>query len=366
MELEERDDQIASLKAEVADEKAQTKFLNKKMQEMSEAFTFKSNGQRYHLMSGQLSSDGVQRIKQGCSDSAEEIVVSILEEEEMPALYEMLHVPDLVAEAWQRAASKNHGGGVGQILEVKNFEGTTMRKQMIVQPCYNLGNLWNYLLKGNAFSWQERCVLFQDLFNGYLALHAEGLIQGDPKWQNMLLDDQKGLHLFVGDTNLACFGNPETTLDKIDGYNEKKNILGTPSCWAPELFFEEDGLDQVDRYKAEVWGVGMIAALFLLKDNASIISKVLRPFKNANLSRGELEHPDLKAKFKKKNGCVDFKKICTRFTKWLAWKDAEMADPALQPLQSILEKMFEPDPTKRPMLQELKSEVDAAMKTLLG
>jgi len=114
------------------------------------------------------------------------------------------------------------------------------------------GELFDRIVKVKRFDEKTARRFFQQLINGILYCHQNGIAHRDLKPENLLLDSDETLK--ISDFGLSA------TMD--EGGGKKKTLMttcGTPNYVAPEVI-EEQGYDGM---KADIWSLGVILYVML-------------------------------------------------------------------------------------------------------
>ena len=143
------------------------------------------------------------------------------------------------------SAKDNQGGilplqGMLYVSSSKAEEADLMRQIIITKFCPH-GTLYDLLNSGIPLTPEQKHKIAKDLFQALLSLHEAGLVHGDLRLENVLLDAFKA---FIADFDLTAFGSPKR-----------------PACLPflpPEVILSGDC--DMNRYNAqsEVWVLGLI------------------------------------------------------------------------------------------------------------
>lgn len=114
------------------------------------------------------------------------------------------------------------------------------------------GELFDRIVKAKRFDEKTARSFFQQLINGIMYCHQNGVAHRDLKPENLLLDSHETLK--ISDFGLSAMSD--------DGGGKKKMLMttcGTPNYVAPEVI-EEQGYDGM---KADIWSLGVILYVML-------------------------------------------------------------------------------------------------------
>lgn len=115
------------------------------------------------------------------------------------------------------------------------------------------GELFDRIVKAKRFDEKTARGFFQQLINGILYCHQNGIAHRDLKPENLLLDSHETLK--ISDFGLSA-------ISEEGGGGKKKMLMttcGTPNYVAPEVI-EEQGYDGM---KADIWSLGVILYVML-------------------------------------------------------------------------------------------------------
>ncbi|KAI0723698.1 kinase-like domain-containing protein, partial [Fomitopsis betulina] len=122
----------------------------------------------------------------------------------------------------------------------------------LVSVWMKYGNISGYLRR---FPGEDRLRLLIDVAEGLAYLHAEGMVHGDLKSANILINDER--HACIGDFGLsAVIHDPDT----IMSITPSPNAVGTLRWTAPEILDPESfGLEHaVATLETDVYSFGMV------------------------------------------------------------------------------------------------------------
>lgn len=209
------------------------------------------------------------------------------------------------------------------------------KKQIVAQKLCNGGDLYNIQSLtefADKLTLKMKNDIALDLLYGLRKLHSNGLIHGDIKPANVILnwDDNDNPEAFLADFDLTHFKDAHP-LDAKEGYNKKKTSNSTLEYRAPEYFFKAP----YDAEKGEVWSMGLVLALLFVPGH-----NVYDDFAFAKISALVAGKDNLPAD---KNELIDV------YEDALDWNALGIED---EKLLAVLKAMIEPDPAKRCTLTE--------------
>ncbi|KAJ7820202.1 kinase-like domain-containing protein [Mycena leptocephala] len=120
---------------------------------------------------------------------------------------------------------------------------------VLISPYYKFGHIGRYL---QCYPCVDRNKLVRDVASGLKYLHDRGVVHGDLKAENTLVDQH-------GDACICDFGI--SRISNIEGFTTS-NRAGTMVYMAPELFEEHGALERPaprTTFESDTWAFGLVA-----------------------------------------------------------------------------------------------------------
>ena len=322
--------------------------------ELAELKTSKEkDGDRVVTISS-YSATGANSVKKISLQGTNLEIVTKLSKKEKNSLYETYSIPAQVITALNSCSVE-----VCKILKHHTDEtddGDAI--QTLVLPYCSESDLLSLLETPSLLPLGKRIIFGGGLVAAVYSMHSKGLIHGDLKSSNVLLDSFEGEYgARLIDFDLTHFHADQPDLNELPGYQQKRVDFGSQPSWAPEVYMAED-LREIDRRKTDVWALGVILyELFVKQSNGDFLDQTYETIKESReelQKKGEAINPTSLRKL--------FLEKVENFNDWIKWDEAGMIDERLEQLKELLKKMLEVTPENRCDMKHVFDEFDRIMQ----